>query len=108
MNDDTVEHAALMRYFKKALPATLTDRELECSHLLLLGYSAKEIARKMQISKRTTEFYLHKLKLKCHCSNRAQLTSFLRSKLQIRIKSILDLKILNEDIEKADAFIIFE
>lgn len=50
----------------------LTEREKECAYWLLRGYSAKQIAAKLDLSFRTVEDYLGNMKIKMNaCSKQA-------------------------------------
>jgi LuxR family quorum-sensing system transcriptional regulator SolR len=51
----------------------LTIREKECAKLLMEGYTSKETSRILQVSPRTVEFHIDKLKRKLKCHNKAQL-----------------------------------
>lgn len=50
-----------------------TQREAQVIKQFLKGYSAKEIAHKLDLSPKTVEFYLAKIKEKCQCSKRSEL-----------------------------------
>ncbi len=50
-------------------------REKECVHYLVRGMTAKQIARKLDLSPRTVEFYLERCKAKLGCQNRSELIS---------------------------------
>jgi LuxR family transcriptional regulator, quorum-sensing system regulator SolR len=51
----------------------LTTRELECLKLIVKGFSAKMVAKKLNISSRTVERHLENIKAKYHFSSRLQL-----------------------------------
>lgn len=51
----------------------LSDIEIECLFYYFNGYTAKEVARVMDISHRTVEGYLQNIKHKYHCSTRHEL-----------------------------------
>lgn len=53
----------------------LSPREKECAFYLTRGMTAKEIARKMNISSRTVEFYLLNIKEKLGCVRRSEIVS---------------------------------
>jgi DNA-binding CsgD family transcriptional regulator len=53
----------------------LTNRQVECCQLLLSGKTAKEIARQLDLSPRTVEYYLTNIKLKLKCSNKVELVT---------------------------------
>lgn len=52
---------------------SLTPREQECLEYSTKGYTAKQIAKKLQISPRTVEEYLNQLKIKFNVSNKQEL-----------------------------------
>lgn len=52
-----------------------TSRESECLFLLIRGKTAKEIGKFLQISPRTIETYIEKIKLKLNVSSRSQIIS---------------------------------
>ena len=56
----------------------LSPREKNCIQLLLLGYSASQIADALTLSKRTVETYLDNLKFKTHCANKLELVTKFR------------------------------
>ena len=53
----------------------LTPRELEVLRLLAEGYSAKEVALKLDITSRTVESHIDKLRLKTRARNRTHLVA---------------------------------
>lgn len=57
-------------------PYQLSTRELECLFCVLRGMSAKKIAERLQLSKRTVESYLENLKNKLGCETKAELLAF--------------------------------
>lgn len=50
----------------------LTKRESDILKHIILGYSAKEIAKILNISFRTVESYMNSLKLKLHCNSKGE------------------------------------
>ena len=52
----------------------LTRREFEVLKYVILGYSAKKIGNLLQISSRTVEGYVDKLKEKLGCSGRGEIS----------------------------------
>lgn len=54
-------------------PANLSKRELECMFLQLRGYSAKQTAELLGLSKRTIEYYTDNIKAKLGCINKTEL-----------------------------------
>ncbi|OGT24575.1 MAG: hypothetical protein A3I12_03360 [Gammaproteobacteria bacterium RIFCSPLOWO2_02_FULL_38_11] len=48
----------------------LSPRELECLYFVVKGLTAKQIAKHMNLSFRTIEFYRDKIKLKLNCDSR--------------------------------------
>ena len=66
----------MLDYSKKSFPPAMshiTKRETECLHYLMKGMKTKEIAAQLNLSPRTIEFYLEKLKKKWRCTNKAEL-----------------------------------
>lgn len=51
----------------------ITNREKECLFYLTQGMTAKQVARKLNISPRTVEHLIDNMKRKFHCSTRAEL-----------------------------------
>jgi len=51
----------------------LSQRERECVNYMAKGYTAKKIAKELNISNRTVEAYLDNVKRKLRCQNRAEL-----------------------------------
>ncbi len=58
-------------FFEKEI--ALSPREEECAYYTLMGYSAKEIAKKLDLSYRTIECYLSTLKQKLNCRKTSSL-----------------------------------
>ncbi len=54
-------------------PVNLSVRELECLFLQLRGNTAKRIAEKLGLSKRTIESYFDTIKMKLGCQNKSEL-----------------------------------
>ncbi len=78
--------SSLMPVFNLAPPAEnikqpfsaankVSKRERECLNYLIQGKTAKEIARALNISHRTVEFYIEKMKQKFNCANRIELVA---------------------------------
>ncbi len=61
---------------------TVSKREIECAYCLVDGLSAKESAKKMNISHRTVEKYIENLKTKLKCRNQKELISIVIRNLQ--------------------------
>ncbi|SRR5579883_702988 len=65
----------------------LTQRQMDCLYYLTTGMTAKEIAQRLTLSKRTVEDYIHTLKCKLKCNNKSELIQkalsydFIRTKL---------------------------
>lgn len=58
----------------------LTQREAECIfYYVMKSYSARIVALKLGLSKRTIEFYLGNIKKKLGCSNKAHLISYIKN-----------------------------
>jgi LuxR family transcriptional regulator, transcriptional regulator of spore coat protein len=53
----------------------LSQRETECLACIILGMTAKEIARALEISPRTAESHLNSIKIKLGCYHRYQLVT---------------------------------
>ena len=53
----------------------LTVRETQCLAYLILGMTAKQIAKVLSISPRTAEDYITFLKTKFHCAHRYQIVT---------------------------------
>ena len=51
----------------------LSGQQKQCIDLTIQGFSAKEIAKILQISHRTVEEYLEKAKIRFNCRNKSQL-----------------------------------
>lgn len=52
---------------------SLSIRQQQCASFLLQGMTAKEIARELNLSKRTIEHYIENLRKKLSCRNKSQL-----------------------------------
>lgn len=52
----------------------LTNREIDCANLVLIGMKVKEIALKLNLSPRTIETHINNLKLKLNCRDKIELT----------------------------------
>lgn len=57
----------------------LTPREYDCLLVLKEGKTIKEIARDMDLSPRTVEFYLKNLKAKFSCKSKSELLAIVAS-----------------------------
>jgi DNA-binding NarL/FixJ family response regulator len=55
----------------------LTEREAHCALLLMLGFTSKEIGKKISLSPRTVEHYLFKAKEKLGAQSRSKFISTL-------------------------------
>lgn len=53
----------------------LTKRQLDCLFYLVKGMTAKQIAKKLDLSHRTIEHYIDAIKIKLKCENRRDLIS---------------------------------
>jgi DNA-binding NarL/FixJ family response regulator len=51
----------------------LTNRQMECIHLLMKGMTAKDIANELHLSFRTVESYLANIKNRLKCKNKTEL-----------------------------------
>ncbi len=74
-----------LKYARKLLEIRITYRELECGKFLMMGYSASSTAKALNISKRTVEYYIDNLKLKCNCDSKWQLSCYLCDRLNFQI-----------------------
>lgn len=71
-NESDVDFSTM--YFKNnSKDLLLTNRQLQCAHLLSKGHTIKEIANKMGLSPRTLEDHVHILKKKFSCRNKSEL-----------------------------------
>lgn len=57
----------------KQSPAGLSKREIECIYHLIRGMTAKQIAAELNLSSRTIEFYLERIKSKFGCKKKSDL-----------------------------------
>ncbi|MHB1947212.1 MAG: LuxR C-terminal-related transcriptional regulator [Gammaproteobacteria bacterium] len=55
------------------ITSQLTKREMECLHYTVIGYTAKRIARELNISFRTVQEYLTNIRIKFDVSSKAEL-----------------------------------
>lgn len=63
-----------------------TPKELECVYFLLQGYTAKECAKKLQVSHRTVETHYENVKLKLDCHKKLEIVSaFMREEFGVLI-----------------------
>lgn len=72
-----VESIDRTAFLQDIMPLKLTLRELECAKLLFKGYTAKMIANELNISFRTVEDYINKLKIKSGTTHKNELITFL-------------------------------
>ncbi len=68
--------------------ASISNREFQCIKLLAHGRRIKEIARCLEISHRTVEYYLSLLKEKINCYEHEQLVDFYWTHLEPKIIDI--------------------
>ena len=59
----------------------LSRRQMQCIKLLLMGYSIKEIARQLQITTRTCQFYIENTREKFHFHSKKELLETFRKLL---------------------------
>lgn len=67
--------ADVVNYGRAALPApggALTRREREVGELIALGLANKQIARRLDIAKRTADTHVQRILRKLECANRAE------------------------------------
>ena len=72
----TIDNMCPLKKSRQYFPSSdnkLSVRQKECLELLVCGKKAKEIARTLNLSYRTIEFYVAALKEKFNCSNRIEL-----------------------------------
>ena len=55
-----------------------TSREKQCIYYLAAGNTMKKIAKILQLSPRTVESYLNKIKLKTGCRSKKELIAFIK------------------------------
>lgn len=61
-----------------------TPKELECIYFLLQGYTAKECAKKLNVSHRTVETHYENVKLKLACHKKLEIaTAFMREEFGV-------------------------
>lgn len=53
----------------------ISQREHDCLSLLVLGYSAREIAQHLGLSRRTVEHYIESLKSKLGCLKKSEIVT---------------------------------
>ncbi|MCB1193970.1 MAG: response regulator transcription factor [Leptospiraceae bacterium] len=70
---------SLVKYMQKN-NIEITEKEFELMRWLKMDYSLPEIANKMQLSKRTIEYYINKLKNKLNCQCLTNLKKVIKTK----------------------------
>lgn len=64
-------------FFPKSKKQSVTDllskREIECIYYLVRGMTARQIGEELDLSHRTVEFYLERVKAKLKCSTKSEL-----------------------------------
>lgn len=70
-----IDHALLEDFFNQTSNqlGMLSARELECYRFLLKGYTHTEIAHHLQLSSRTVDQYIDRVKNKFNCKNKIEL-----------------------------------
>lgn len=87
----TEQQKKLLQHARELLDTHITYRELECIRFLMLEYPASSIAKELDISIRTTEYYISSLKAKCKCQSKWHLSGYLREKFHFNIdEDIMD------------------
>ena len=76
----------------------LTGRETECLFFILRGKSSKAIARFLNVSVKTIEYYIEQLKTKMNCSNKSELIekSIFKGYLNILPNSLINNQLINK------------
>lgn len=57
-------------------PSNLTKRELECLFYLSRGYTIKEVAKTLELSPKTVDQYMERIRLRLNLSLRSELVKF--------------------------------
>ncbi|HEV2613222.1 MAG TPA: helix-turn-helix transcriptional regulator [Gammaproteobacteria bacterium] len=65
------------RFNSTLLDISFTERQTECLYYLSRGYSAKDIARVLNISHRTIESFINQIKIKLHCTRKQEIIKFI-------------------------------
>ncbi|MCB1156957.1 MAG: response regulator transcription factor [Leptospiraceae bacterium] len=79
LEDEFYCSLSLIKYMRKNT-IEFTDKEYEIMQCLKLDFSVPEIATKMQLSKRTIEYYINKLKNKLNCESLSNLKKEIKTK----------------------------
>jgi len=76
-NSLTISQASKRELFLKSMGMncrkSLTEREMEVTKFLLSGYSASKIATEINLSKRTVEHHVERIKEKLACNSKSEL-----------------------------------
>jgi DNA-binding CsgD family transcriptional regulator len=76
-NTRSLNYPIADRYlFMKELFSHIPNQQLNCLKLLAAGYSVKGIANQINLSPRTVEHYLERLRLKLNCKNGKDLIAY--------------------------------
>ncbi|MDY7040067.1 MAG: response regulator transcription factor [Chloroflexota bacterium] len=70
--------AKIAAWARGELPAGLTKREIEVLRLMAEGLSNKEIARKLQVTRRTVEFHVGNILKKLGVTSRVEAAMWAR------------------------------
>lgn len=73
LHSETLATKALIHFPLKPIREQLTRREKDCAQYLCLGMSAREIAIRLNLSKRTVEYYITNMKDKLLVSSKSEL-----------------------------------
>lgn len=79
LNDFNCAHSLLHK--DTHYPVILSTQQMKCFRLLAIGLSAKQIARKLNISYRTVEHHIEKLKKQLGCQNIKELLAIYASQV---------------------------
>ena len=84
----------------------IAPREIECIIYILRGKTSKQIAKILELSHRTIEFYVNRLKIKLHCHSKSELIEkILSGKLINHGESDLEQSLVIQEHQKIDAII---
>lgn len=76
VNNDSYKFSHYVLNYKEK-NIKFTKREIDCIRYLALGHTSKVIAKQLNLSSRTIESYLVKIKLKLECSQKFEILDIL-------------------------------